>query len=67
MHGDPPVDGNVINKDLQNAMRDLSRSKYGRPKAQVDAEIAQSLSTSTTPPTPTDTGASGMGSEPTGN
>lgn len=68
LHGDPPVDGNVINKDLQNAMRDLSRSKYGRPKAEVDAEVAESLST-TSPSEPAggSSAAGGMGTEQTGN
>lgn len=66
LHGDPPVDGNVINANLQNAMRDLSRSKYGRPKAEVDAEVAKSLS-STIPAEPTSptTTTSGMGTEQT--
>jgi hypothetical protein len=69
LHGDPPVDGNVINKNLQTAMRELSRSKYGRPKAEVDAEIAKSLSNAmpASEPASTNTGASGMGTEPTGN
>jgi hypothetical protein len=44
MKGDPPIDGGNINKELQSAMRELSRSKYGRPKAEVGAEIMQSLS-----------------------
>ena len=44
MKGDPPIDGGNINKELQSAMRELSRSKYGRPKAEVSAEIMQSLS-----------------------
>ncbi len=68
LHGDPPVDGNVINTNLQNAMRDLSRAKYGRPKAEVDAEIARSLSDSLpTEPAGGDAAAGGMGTEQTGN
>ena len=43
--GDPPIDNNVINTELQANMRELSRRKYGRPKAEVDQEIISSLST----------------------
>lgn len=43
MKGYPPVDNEVINTQLQTAMRDLSRSKYSRPKAEVEAEVAASL------------------------
>jgi len=46
MRGYPPVDNEVINVELQSAMRDLSRSKYGRPKAEVAAEVARSLESS---------------------
>jgi hypothetical protein len=43
MKGYPPVDNEVINTELQTAMRDLSRSKYSRPKDEVAAEVAESL------------------------
>ncbi len=46
--GDPPIDNGVINAELQSAMRDLSRSKYGRPKAEVAAEVVRSLESSST-------------------
>lgn len=44
LHGDPPIDNEVINKELQAAMRDLSRSKYSKPKDEVAEEVRQSLS-----------------------
>jgi len=63
MKGDPPIDNNVINTELQAAMHDLSRSKYGRPKAEVAAEVAQSLS-SEAPQLPAGAGdAAAMGSD----
>lgn len=43
MRGYPPVDKEIVNTELQTAMRDLSRSKYSRPKAEVEAEVAASL------------------------
>ncbi|MDQ5943356.1 MAG: hypothetical protein QG675_124 [Patescibacteria group bacterium] len=43
MMGYPPIDNEVINTELQSAMRDLSRSKYSRPKEEVAAEVAESL------------------------
>lgn len=65
MKGYPPINNNQINVELQSAMRDLSRSKYGRPRAQVMEEVAKSLdSTPQEPPLPS--GASdavGMGSD----
>lgn len=48
LHADPPIDNNMINTQLQAAMRDLSRSKYARPKEEVAQEVAASLSS--TPP-----------------
>ncbi len=42
LHFPPPV--GMPNAEILAAMRDLSRSKYGKPKSEVAAEIAQSLS-----------------------
>jgi hypothetical protein len=45
-----------VNKELAEAMKELSSAKYGRPRAQVEADIAARLSNkpvpSLTPPTP---------------
>lgn len=48
MLGYPPVDNEVVNTELQSAMRDLSRSKYSRPKDEVAAEVAESLNSGVT-------------------
>ncbi len=55
MKGYPPIDNEVINTELQSAMRDLSRSKFGRPKDQVAAEVAASLDAISTAKSPAST------------
>lgn len=63
MKGYPPIDNNVINTQLQSAMRDLSRSKYAKPKAQVAAEVLESLSSTTTDVHAAATSTATMGSD----
>ncbi len=41
------------NKELSQALRQLSAAKYGRPRAKVEAEIFDRLSTKEAPKTPT--------------
>ncbi len=59
---DLPVLGNA-NKQLEGALKQLSAAKYGRPKAQVEAEIFKRLATQPAPPKP----AFGGGASPFGS
>ena len=44
MAGLPPIDG--MNKELADALKQLSAAKYGRPRAIVEKEIFERISTS---------------------
>lgn len=55
MAGLPPL--NVDNKELADALKQLSAAKYGRPKAIVDKEITERISTVSKPSSKRTTGS----------